>query len=313
MLFDNLPRSMDKCNFVSMGATSYVYEAAPGIAIKYVVRGRLDEFRHKNNTYDLIEQSNPPPYFMQSFLRLPGVHFMPLMAGSLEARLFSNQIRDFKKQICLQVLRLEPILKIEQWAAELAGAIAWLESLGLVQGDLRPANLLLDKGDHLKLSDFDSSAKIGTQNPGLAPPWTRFLGMEAGKLEGTYGLYGPRSEQFAFGSILYNMTHGFELYEDKGSQSVRLLRNMVFPELSSSRLDVLTLRCWRSDFATLADLATEVALLDGAKFAATETMADAGYMSKMKNFCQNLLQEKFPDIDVERIAETDANVGKAAV
>lgn len=44
-----------------MGVTSYVFEAAPGIAIKYVVRGRLDEFRHENDMYDLIERSNPPP------------------------------------------------------------------------------------------------------------------------------------------------------------------------------------------------------------------------------------------------------------
>lgn len=238
---------------------------------------------------------------------------MLLMTCSLEDRLYGNQVRDFKKHMCLEVLRLEPTLKIDRWATELSGAIAWLESLGLVQGDLRPSNLLLDKDDHLKLADFDSHANIGSRNLGLAPPWARVLGKEGGKFEGSFGLYGPRSEQFAFGSILYNITHGFELYEDKGPESVQLLKDMVFPELSSSRLDALTLRCWRGDFATLADLATEVAVLDGAKFASTETATNDQYIREMKSLCQSLLQDKFADIDVDTIAGADADVEATTV
>lgn len=299
MLIEKTPASICKCKFVSGGATGWVYEAAPGIALKYCVRGRLDEFQVENETYDLIERSNPPPCFVLSFLRLPGINFMQMMAESLDARLMRNQRRDFKKRICLEVLRLEPTPKIEQWAVELAGALAWLESLGLVQGDLCPTNLLLDNDDHLKLADFDSAAKMGTRNPGLAPPWARLLGKEGGNLRGGFGLYGAKSEQFAFGSILYNLTRGVEPYEDKGPEAVRLFQNMVFPELSDSRLDILTLRCWRGDFATLADLAKDVALLDGATRAATVTVTDDEYVSKMKETCQQLLQDKFTDLDVE--------------
>jgi serine/threonine protein kinase len=42
-----------------------------------------------------------------------------------------------------------------------AQAIAFLESLNLAHGDLRPENILLDRG-RLKLSDFDCTAEIGT-------------------------------------------------------------------------------------------------------------------------------------------------------
>ena len=298
MLFEELPGSLDKCRFVSKGATGWVFEAAPGIAIKYFVRGRLDEFQVENGTYDLIERNDPPPLFIRSFLRLPGLNFMQLMVDSLDARLQRNQRRDLQKHVCLEVLRLEPTPKIEQWAAELSEALAWLESLGLVQGDLRPANLLLDNDDHLKLADFDSSCKIGAENLGLAPPWSRVLGKESGKSYGTYGLYGAQSEQFGFGSILYNLTRGFEPYEDKGSEAIDLWHNMVFPELSGSRLDTLTLRCWRGDFATLADLAKDVAVLEGAKRAATTIATDDGYMSKMKRCCQQLLHDRFTDLNV---------------
>ncbi|KAJ5135706.1 uncharacterized protein N7515_004984 [Penicillium bovifimosum] len=44
---------------------------------------------------------------------------------------------------------------------DLAEAVAFLESLNLAHGDLRPENVLLDR-NRLKLSDFESTAKIGT-------------------------------------------------------------------------------------------------------------------------------------------------------
>lgn len=43
----------------------------------------------------------------------------------------------------------------------LAQAVAFVESLNLVHGDLRPENTLLN-GNQLKLSDFDRTAEIGT-------------------------------------------------------------------------------------------------------------------------------------------------------
>lgn len=298
MLLEELPVSLDECRFIAKGATGWVFEAAPGIAIKYSVRGRLDAFQIENEIYDLIEQSRPPPYFIRSFLRLPGINFMQLMVDSLDARLQRNQRRDLKNDICLEVRRLEPTKKIEQWAVELSGALAWLESLGLVQGDLRPTNLLLDSDDHLKLADFDSSCRIGAENMGLAPPWSRVLGQESGGLYGTYGLYGAQSEQFAFASILYYLTRGFEPYEDQGAEAINLWHNMMFPELSDSHLDVLTLRCWRGEFATLADLAKDTVSFEGAKWAAFTVGDNDRYMSKMKECCQTLLQDKFTDLDV---------------
>lgn len=129
------------------------------------------------------------------------------------------------------------------------------------------------------------------------------LGKESGKSCGTYGLYGAQSEQFAFGSIIYNLTHGFEPYEDKGSEAVELWQDMMLPELSSSRLDVLALRCWRGDFATLADLAKDVAVLEGAQRAATVMTTDDGYMNKMKTCCQKLLHEKLTDLDAGAFVE----------
>lgn len=37
----------------------------------------------------------------------------------------------------------------------------WLEHFGYAHGDLRPANILLDAGDKIKVGDFDSTGRIG--------------------------------------------------------------------------------------------------------------------------------------------------------
>ncbi|KAM3510326.1 hypothetical protein MY11210_005944 [Beauveria gryllotalpidicola] len=268
------PSLFNKCEFISVGATGWVFKVAPGIALKYLCTGRLDEFCRENETYELIERSSPPPHFIQSFLRLPYAHFMQFMPDCLDLRLRNNRRQDPKTLKCFEVLRLEPTAKIKQWAVELSSALAWLESLGLVQGDLRPSNILLDSDnhDHLKLVDFDSCAKISDVDPGLPPPWS----------SPKHQFYGAGTEQFAFGSILYNMTRGLEPYEDKGPEVITLFRTMVFPELSDSRrkdmsiTDVLIVGAGPTGLALaiwLTKLGVAVRIIDEASTIATTTRA----------------------------------------
>ncbi|PMB66618.1 Serine/threonine-protein kinase Sgk1-B [Beauveria bassiana] len=191
------PRSLfNKFEFISGGATGWVFEVAPGIALKFLCPGREEDFR---------PFSGSPTHTLCIDARQP--RLSPA----------SNRRQDPKTLECFEVLRLEPTAKIEQWAAELSSALAWLESIELVQGDLRPSNLLLDSEDHMKLVDFDSCAKIGDLDPGLPPPWS----------SPNHHLYGAETEQFGFGSILYNMTHGLEPYEDKGPETVELFPGCV--------------------------------------------------------------------------------------
>ncbi|TQV91723.1 protein kinase domain-containing protein [Cordyceps javanica] len=286
-----LPYSLfNKCKFISVGATGWVFEVSPGIALKYLCTDRQNEFRHEMSIYELIEKSSPPPHFIQSFLRLPYAHFMQRLPTSLDHRLRDNRRQDPKTLKCYEVLRLEPTDKIGRWAVELSHALAWLETLGLVQGDLRPSNLLLDSDDHLKLVDFDGCAKIGDRDPGLPPPWS----------SPRHFYYGAETEQFAFGSILYNITRGIEPYEELGPETITLFRNREFPELSDSQLDVLTFRCWMTEFTTLADLATYCATLEGAGSAVTANVPnDDEYTKKMKKTCEELLCTKLSDLGDE--------------
>ncbi|KAF7506291.1 hypothetical protein GJ744_011864 [Endocarpon pusillum] len=178
---------------------------------------------------------------------------------------------------------------------ELSNAAAWLESLGYVHTDIRPPNLLLDSRDHLKLSDFDSMAEIGTLADGAAPPWARVLGPEAGSEEGTFGLNGARSEQFAIGSILYCMTRGFEPYEDEdfghteSTIVIDRLQHMMFPDLHEGHLDRIIERCWKGNFVLLKDLAVKTKLLRGAVGLPRAASFETGYRLERQKECQRLV------------------------
>lgn len=96
--------------------------------------------------------------------------------------------------------------------------------------------------------------------------------------------------------MLYNVTRGQEPYEDKGPETITLFKDMVFPEVSDSQLDLLTLRCWRTEFVTLAELVKECAKLEGAKTAAKASVTDDDHINRMKSTCKELLNTKLVDL-----------------
>ncbi|KAL4884143.1 hypothetical protein BJY04DRAFT_182950 [Aspergillus karnatakaensis] len=79
-----------------------------------------------------------------------------------------------KTMVVTKVEKLEPLPLRKQWMNDLAQAVAFLESLNLAHGDLRPENILLGR-DRLKLSDFDSTAEVGAYHEACMAPYSRFL------------------------------------------------------------------------------------------------------------------------------------------
>lgn len=129
---------------------------------------------------------------------------------------------------------------------DLAQGVAFLGSLNLAHGDLRPENILLDRS-RLKLSDFDCTAKFGTDLKTCPSPYGRVLNSnEADQgIPGTAGVLGPRIEQFALSSLYYYLNYGFEVYGDKcltddpfdhGPKVMDLLQMMKFPKLDGDPL-----------------------------------------------------------------------------
>ncbi|KAJ5151649.1 hypothetical protein N7492_009944 [Penicillium capsulatum] len=258
------------------GGISFVYEVHPRIVVKVPKSGDFngEQFKNEVDIYQIFSQHRPCPSIVQCFL-------------------------SSDKGIFLEYMR--------EWMNDLAQAVAFLESLGLAHGDLRPENILLDR-DRLKLSDFDCIAKIGTIYETCMAPYGRLLNSNESDQgdRGTAGLLSPRTEQFAIGSIFYFINYGFEVYSDHyltndpydhGPKVVELLQDMEFPKLHSDNASVDNIidRCWHHKYSTIAELATHTRmLLDGPQKADGSTSdnqnqarLDDEYLSHQE-FCKNL-------------------------
>ncbi|KAJ6441547.1 branched-chain amino acid aminotransferase [Purpureocillium lavendulum] len=292
--------------FISRGATSWVYQVDKDLVLKIARDPAANAFQHENTIYDELEQHEPCPYLLQSVLRLPLLNFLPAMGrGSLEQRIKSSRRRGSGGEI--HVLHTAPKIQAERWAIEIARAVAWLESIGYVHGDLRPANMLIDDTDHIKLADFDSVCRIGSICLGSAPPWARVQGTEAGQDKGTFGTHGPRTEQFALGSILYTITRGFEPYEEErdSAQVLTWLQNMVFPSLGETEIDGIVGRCWRGLYPSVKSLFEETTRLEheGASTSPQPTVLSLKDVSALRERCNGLLDAALKEALREFVSE----------
>ena len=288
-----LPPKISKTRFLSRGAVGWVYQITDHIVLKYARDTSSGKLEYENKIYDEFE-SHPPlcPHILQSFLRNSEANFLPyLPGGTLDNRLRRNQRRE--RDVVLAVLKIEDRHLIERWTAELCAAIAWLENLHFVHGDLRPTNILIDAEDHFKLADFDCMERIGTISYGNAPPWAR-LRPEDGIGEGSFGFYGPKTEQFAIGSLTYFMTRGFEPYGDLEKPEgdvVDLFKKNIFPRIQEDdTLDNIINRCWRGAYTSTNDLSRETALLPGAADVSTAVALTADYCAARRKECADLIK-----------------------
>lgn len=128
----------------------------------------------------------------------------------------------------------------KRWIRQLSSALAWLERLGYVHGDLRPANIFLDVEENIRLGDFDATVKVGEQLRVASEPFC--------KLNEDYEppLAGPDTEQFSLGSCIYNIRFGRKPHHDLDPPTrVRKLMMNDFPSTSADYLfGALTNNCW---------------------------------------------------------------------
>lgn len=278
-----LPPQLSSYRFLSIGAVGFVYQIDSCVVLKFPRDPNDERFSREIEIFNLFEKHSPCPDIVQSFLRDPKGNFLAyLSGGTLEQRLRGKGV--------------ESLSAIGRWAMEFSNAAAWLESLGYIHGDLRPLNIHFAAHDHLKLTDFDSVAKIRTRYDGAAPPWARLLGPEAGDENGTFGRCGAKTEQFAIGSIIYFATRGYEPYEmedwgeDLGPKVVELLQRMKFPDLSRGCLDKIIEQCWNGQFATLKDLAKKTSLLPGANELPRAFPLDKVHYEEIRRKCRHLVE-----------------------
>jgi Tol biopolymer transport system component len=174
-----------------------------------------------------------------------------------------------------------PIKKLLPIAAQIADGLARAHEAGIVHRDLKPENVMVTKDGLVKILDFglakQTAVGSGSDEGSHMPTET---GTSPGMVLGTVGYMSPeqaagqpvdfRSDQFSFGSILYEMTTGKRAFQRKtGVDTLAAILNDDPPPIASLNRDVPTPlrwiaeRCLAKDpdgrYASTEDLARELA------------------------------------------------------
>lgn len=115
-----------------------------------------------------------------------------------------------------------PFRKSVTIAAQVADGLAKAHEIGLVHRDLKPENLMVSRDGMVKVLDF-GLAKLVKPDRGSSDSSTTIT--EHGMIMGTVGYMSPeqatgeevdfRSDQFSFGSVLYEMATGIPAFKKK--------------------------------------------------------------------------------------------------
>lgn len=120
-----------------------------------------------------------------------------------------------------------PARRVLEIGTQVADGLAAAHAAGILHRDLKPENLILSKDGYVKILDF-GLAKLGERGIAAAEGPTVSAGApgtEPGVVMGTVGYMSPeqaagqpvdfRSDQFSFGSILYEMSTGERAFQRK--------------------------------------------------------------------------------------------------
>ncbi|KAJ5485571.1 hypothetical protein N7539_005559 [Penicillium diatomitis] len=258
-------RQFPDVHWIWAGGISFAYEVHPRIVVKVAKSGEFErgQFRKELKVYEIFSQHTPCLSVVQCFFYSDNGITLESMRGGI---LTGSYRPTYYLKMVTKVEKLELLALRREWMNDLARAVALLESLNLAHGDLQPENILLDR-DRVKLSDFDCTAEIGTDFEACMAPYGRILNVnetdQGGR--GTPSSVGPRTEQFALGSLYNLINYGFEVYGDRrltedprehGPKVVDLLQDMEYPKLNGDPLiDDITDKCWHNKYATVAELA----------------------------------------------------------
>ena len=143
-----------------------------------------------------------------------GLEYIP--GGELFARIHSKRITFHDAQM---------------YIAEIAIAINYLHSLGIIYRDLKPENILINNDGHLKLTDFGFSKYIIYENANTFCGTAEFLSPEIIQRRS----YGFSIDWWALGIILFEIIYGKPPFHSETNNKSELYKQIIedeptFPE-----------------------------------------------------------------------------------
>jgi serine/threonine protein kinase len=189
-----------------------------------------------------VLMKRPHPNILQCILCAPEGLFLRRMDCTLLERLSQSATTPI------------PSETQEKWVQQLTSALAWLEQLDFVHGDLRPANILLDANEEIKLADFDATVRPGEELKVAGVPFCK----TNAKCETP--LAGPESEQYSLASCIYTIRFGHWPWHGLTGRAMfeRLARNEFPPTSADPLLGDLITSCWFGKYESIAAVEKDV-------------------------------------------------------
>jgi serine/threonine protein kinase len=181
--------------------------------------------------------SSKHPNLLCCILSIPEGIFLERLVTTLE---FRNRNREE-----------EPVdgSTMQRWIKQLVSAEAYLEELGYVHGDLRPANILLTSTDHLKLCDFDATVRHGERLRTATPGFSQVTDLKTFRP----CIASCGSKQLAIGSCIFTIRTGTEPLQDARYQVERFFHD-DFPSTDDVVFGKIIQNCWRKRYSSIGEL-----------------------------------------------------------
>src|ERR1700730_11542265 len=113
--------------------------------------------------------------------------------------------------------------KLLELSTQIAEGLAAAHAAGIVHRDLKPANVMVSKHGYVKILDFGLAKLVTPEDQELSVAQTAADATRPGMVMGTVGYMSPeqaagrpldfRSDQFSFGSMVYEMATGKRAFE----------------------------------------------------------------------------------------------------
>lgn len=150
---------------------------------------RLDRFWQEAQLLASLQHPNIVTIF--DIVRERGWLVLELMQGSLAQRLAGRQID-------LRALRAT--------LAHVLRALKYLHSQGIIHGDIKPGNLMIDSRRRVKLGDFGLACRVATADGSLLKGTTKYMAPET--VSDDFGDVGPASDLYSLGFSAYDLMCG---------------------------------------------------------------------------------------------------------
>jgi len=150
---------------------------------------RLERFWQEAQLLASLQHPNIVTIF--DIVRERGWLVLELMQGSLANRLAGRQID-------LRALRAT--------LAHVLRALKYLHSQGIIHGDIKPGNLMIDARRRVKLGDFGLACRVATADGSLLKGTTKYMAPET--VSDDFGEVGPASDLYSLGFSAYDLMCG---------------------------------------------------------------------------------------------------------